>query len=73
MAAACGNDVETVEEILRLPSSNVEAKDKWGKTALMYCATGGVVNALVAANANLEAKSSAGLTAVMIAAEAGHE
>ena len=38
MAACGGDDEKEVEELLA--NSNLEATDNWGKTALMYCATG---------------------------------
>ena len=54
---------------------NVNTKDKYGYTALMYAALqddAETVNALLEIGADINAKSNSGLTALMLAAYSGH-
>jgi ankyrin repeat protein len=70
MAAAGGEDEKAVEELLS--SSDLEATDNWGKTALMYCAQASLALKIIQAGGQLESKSKTGKTALVYAAQNGN-
>ena len=63
------------EPVLAASSTDVDAKDDRGSSALMYASFDGDINAvrvLIQAGANLDAASSHGVTALMVACAKGH-
>jgi len=67
-------DIESVRRLLRA-GVDVNARDKYGQTALMLAAHQGhslIVEELVNAGANLNATAKYNLTALMLAVVAGH-
>jgi uncharacterized protein len=72
--AVTGGDVEMVRQLLRA-GANVNARDRYGQTALMLAAHRGhweMVEVLVAAGADLNVAAKYNLTALMLAIVAGH-
>jgi uncharacterized protein len=68
-------DVQRVVELLG-QGTNVDARDRYGQTALMLAAQAGrreVVEALIAHRADLNVTAKFGLSALMLALVAGHE
>ena len=67
-------DVQTVRDLLG-QGTNVDARDRYGQTALMLAAHAGhreVVETLIAHRANLNITAKFGLNALMLALLAGH-
>jgi ankyrin repeat protein len=72
--AVTGCDIESIRRLLRA-GADVDARNKYGQTALMLAAHQGhseVVEELVSAGANLNATAKYNLTALMLAVVAGH-
>ena len=73
-SAAIGGDVSAVRAQLEA-GTDVDARDRYGQTALMLASTRGhleVVRALIGAGAALDTTAKYGLSAVMLAAVNGH-
>ena len=69
-----GGDVEVVRDLLDR-GADVNARDRYGQTALMLAAHGGhraIVEALIAHGANLNCTAKFGLSALMLSVVAGH-
>lgn len=72
--AARDGDLETVQRLIEA-GVDVDARDRYGQTALMRAAHGGhraVVERLVARGAELDVTAKFNLTALMLAVIAGH-
>jgi len=72
--AAREGDIEAVKRLLA-KGADVNAKDNWGITALMWTAWPGhteIVNLLISKGADVNAKDKNGRTALMEAAAGGH-
>lgn len=73
-AAKCG-DVLALEDLLQA-GADIDARDRYGQSALMLAARGGhrvAVEALLRHGANLNFTAKFGLSALMLAIIAGHE
>lgn len=73
--AATSGDVLALETLLQA-GADVDAKDRYGQTALMLAAHGGhlvAVEALLRRGANPDVTAKFGLSALMLAIVAGHE
>ena len=73
--AAPTGDIETVERRARSWMQTFEAKDRDGRTALLYAAYFGqteIVKLLLDRDADIEAKDSDGMTTLMLASLGGH-
>lgn len=73
--AATAGDVLVLETLLQA-GADVDAKDRYGQTALMLAAHGGhlvAVEALLRRGANPDVTAKFGLSALMLAIVAGHE
>ena len=75
-ACGAGMDLSLLSTLVGTHGANVDAVDRWGKTALTIAAWNGhtdIVNALARTHgANVDAVDEYGLTALMLAAEHGH-
>ena len=75
-ACGAGMDLSLISTLVGTHGANVDAVDRWGKTALMIAAWNGhtdIVNALVGTHgANVDAVDRNGWTALMRAARNGH-
>jgi ankyrin repeat protein len=73
-SAVRNGDVDAVRELIRA-GADVDARDRYGQTALMLAAQRGhheIVELLVARGAALDVTAKYGLTALMLAIVAGH-